>query len=221
MSNLAKGNGYLLLDASSPIVQVGLLEGKEWLAFRESKEEAIDSIFAGTSACLKEANITLKEVDGFIFCEGPGSILGIRLAAMAINGWRSRPAHRQAKVFSFRSLEAVVALLKHMGESMPFHIVSEYRQDRWHLVSVNEDGQCSDLTLVSAAALSKLQGSVYYLPRRKNGPVPPAFIQARAYSLRELPRVLNSANLLRPADKPEAYMPEKPVYVKWDAKRHH
>ena len=210
----------LLLDASSPIVQVGLLKGEAWLAFRELKEEAIDSIFAGTSACLEEAKMTLNDVGGFIFCEGPGSILGIRLAAMAINGWRSRPAHRQAPVFSFRSLEAAVALLKLKGESIPFHIASEYRQDRWHLVSVYEDGKCRDLTLVASAALSKLQGPVYYLPRRKNRPVPPDFIQARDYSLRELPRALNSANLLRHTDRLEAYMPEKPVYVKWNAKRH-
>ncbi len=221
MTSLVKGNVFLLLDASSPIVQVGLLQGEEWLAFRELEEEAIDSIFAGTSACLEEVNMLLKEVDGFLFCEGPGSILGIRLAAMAINGWRSRPEHRQSPVFSFRSLEVAVALFKHKDESIPFHIVSEYRRDRWHLISVNEDGQCMDLTLVAAAALSELQGSVYCLPRRKNGPAPPAFIQARDYSLRELPLVLNSANLLRHTDKPEAYLPEKPVYVKWDTKRHH
>lgn len=211
----------LLLDASASKVQVGLLQGKVWLAFRELEEEAINSIFAGTSACLKEAKMPLEEVAGFLFCEGPGSILGIRLAAMAINGWRSQPAHRQAPVFSFRSLEAAVSLFKHKGESMPFHIVSEYRQGRWHLASVKKDGQCTDITMVETDALSKLQGAIYYIPRRINVPAPPAFIQPRDYSLRELPHVLNSANLLRQTDKPEAYQPEKPVYVKWDAKRHH
>ncbi len=220
MSDIVKGNVFLLLDASASKVQVGLLQGEVWLAFRELEEEAINSIFDGTSACLKEAKMPLEDVAGFLFCEGPGSILGIRLAAMAINGWRSQPAHRQASLFSFRSLEAAVALFKHMGEPMPFHIVSEYRQDRWHLVSVNEDGERIDITLVDTTDLSKLQGSVYCLPRRKNAPVPPVFIHTRDYSLFELPRVLNSANLLHKIDKPEIYLPEKPVYVKWDAKRH-
>ena len=217
---IAPDSILLLLDASASKVQVGLLRGNKWLAFRELDEEALDSIFAGTSACLKEAKMPFEEIDGFLFCEGPGSILGIRLAAMAINGWRSQPAHKQASVYSYRSLEAASALLKHDGESLPFHIVSEYRQDRWHLLSIHEDGQYRDITMVATDALSKLQGSVYCLPRRKNGPVPPDFIQARDYSLRDLPRVINSSNLLRQTDRPDAYLPEKPVYVKWDAERH-
>src|SRR5205085_2213208 len=90
----------LLIDAASAQVQVGWLERHED-GWQHSAEEAGVGIFQAIDAL----NRDVGDAGAFVFCDGPGSILGIRTAAMAIRTWnvlKPRP------VFAYSSL-AVVA----------------------------------------------------------------------------------------------------------------
>lgn len=89
----------LLLDAASLKIQVGWfpgphLDSPRWHA---AEGEAGTELFRGFEAIGAEPGAA----GAFAFCEGPGSVLGIRTAAMAIRAWC---ALRPRPVFAYRSL---------------------------------------------------------------------------------------------------------------------
>src|SRR3954466_7183961 len=93
---LTAHRSVLVLDAASPWMQVGLLQANTPARWQVAEAEAGSALFKGVDAVLKSAGGQLADVDAFVFCEGPGSMLGVRTAAMAIRTWqvlRARPAY--------------------------------------------------------------------------------------------------------------------------------
>src|SRR5258708_30764565 len=93
---LASHGRLLVLDASSTRVQVGLLRTGIPALWRGFDAEAGTGNFAGTEAVLQEAGSMLADIGAFVFCEGPGSMLGTRTVAMALPTWqvlKPRPAY--------------------------------------------------------------------------------------------------------------------------------
>jgi|GEM_PF-178270 len=91
LAQLLDAHGSLLvLDAASARVQVGWLSTHE-AAWSSSHDEAGKALFSGLDSLLKNApaNRSIAAAGAFVFCEGPGSILGIRTAATAIRTWRT------------------------------------------------------------------------------------------------------------------------------------
>ncbi len=89
----------LILDAASLVVQVGWLEIGRTPAWVALEEEAGSGLFRA----LDELGKRPRDADAFGFCEGPGSILGIRSAAVALTTWQ---ALRERPSFAYRSLVA-------------------------------------------------------------------------------------------------------------------
>lgn len=84
---LPMGVPLLFIDASAPQVQTGLWLGGRWLAHRSVQAAALEEIFRSVQSLLTEAKLPFSALGGFIHNEGPGSILGIRLGAMALRVW--------------------------------------------------------------------------------------------------------------------------------------
>lgn len=89
----------------------------EWLALYETEAQALEGLFLGVNICLKEVRLTLKDIDSFIFCHGPGSMMGIRIVAMALRIWKTLPEHSSKPVFVYNALDLSVALLKSDGKN--------------------------------------------------------------------------------------------------------
>ena len=79
----------LVLDASAGTVFVGIVgPDEQWIARQQSTANALEGLFASVEYCLQTAGMGIDSIRGFIYCEGPGSVLGLRLCAMAIETWR-------------------------------------------------------------------------------------------------------------------------------------
>ncbi len=90
----------------------------EWAG---SDEEAGVGVFR----CVEQLAVDLAEVRAFAFCEGPGSVLGIRTVAMALRTWcvmDPRP------VFAYGSL-AVVAQSRGVPNTA---VIADARRGYWH-----------------------------------------------------------------------------------------
>jgi tRNA threonylcarbamoyladenosine biosynthesis protein TsaB len=110
----------LLLDASSRRIQAGLL-GPDDARWASRADEAGVGVFA----CLAELGADPGAVAAFAFCEGPGSILGIRTSAMALRVWdvlRPRP------LFAFQSLAVAAAAAGRPGATL----IADARRGLWH-----------------------------------------------------------------------------------------
>src|SRR5438128_653507 len=101
---LADFGSVLLLDAASARVQVGLLHRDQPARWASSDDESGVAVFR----CLEQLSIEPAEAGAFVFCDGPGSVLGVRTVAMAIRTWnvlKLRP------VFAYHSLAIVARAL--------------------------------------------------------------------------------------------------------------
>lgn len=198
---LARHAPLLVLDAASSRVQVGWLAADGKARWERADEEAGIGVFR----CIEKLGVDVNAAGGFVFCEGPGSILGIRTTAMAIRTWnvlKPRP------VFSFQSL-AVVA---HALEDRNARVIADARRDTWHAFSLN-----GGLKRVSAPELS---GALVMPENFRHWAPLPAGVRTVPYSLAELFGKLSDADLFRTTDAPDAFLHEEPSYVTWTPQIH-
>ncbi|HRE81282.1 MAG TPA: peptidase M22, partial [Opitutaceae bacterium] len=87
----------LVIDTASTLVQVGLIQSARQDVWFSSEEDAGQGLFR----CLEKLPLPLKSIAAIAFCEGPGSLLGIRTAAMALRVW---DAVTPRPLYAFQSL---------------------------------------------------------------------------------------------------------------------
>jgi len=210
----------LLLDASTSIVQTGLLRDGNWLAFYENKNESLNAIFKDTSKCLKKAQSDISAIDGFLICEGPGSILGLRLVIMAVKTWRSTLFPRRSSVYLYRSLEIAAQLLLLQDIEPPLHLISYFKKDIWNLLTVDKDRSFQNLEQVNVQSLKKMSGPLWYIRQREKEYPPPLPVNEFKYSLKTLPALLSQPSFFHEVDDMNEINPGKSEFSKWQAQRH-
>ena len=204
---------FLLIDSSSTCVQAAVLRQNSEPIWSTKPGEAGEQVFACVNDVLTRAGITLDAVDAFAFCDGPGSVLGIRTAAVALRTWqvlRVRPVH------AFCSLTVVAHSLARAGKRS-FSLIADARRDRWHLVAVDADGTLSPLKRVPTAALTGPLITPEGFRSWSKVPVP---VTTVPYSLSTLFPLLGDAELFSPAAEPDAFLHEEPVYQTWTPQVH-
>lgn len=197
---LATHAPLLVLDAASTRVQVGWLVANGTARWENSDVEAGIGIFRGIEAL----GIDVRDAGAFVFCDGPGSVLGIRTAAMALRTWgviAPRP------VFAYGSL----ALAAHALGRKEIKMIADARRDSWH---------CLQLGTLRRVPAGELTGELV-MPEnfRHWSPLPPGVTRV-PYSLAEmLPRVAD-VELFRATAAPDAFLHEEPSYATWTPKIH-
>jgi len=192
----------LLLDASSERIQAGLIsQGSAKWASR--KAEAGVGIFE----CIEELSVDLGAVGCFAFCEGPGSILGIRTTAVALRMWnvlRPRP------MFSFQSLAVAAQAVGHENASL----IADARRSLWHRYRMG-----GVLERVGAPELSGELLSPEGFRHWEEMPAGTSLVSYDLSMLIALPSVAK-ADLFREAPEPDAFLHEQPSYAKWTPQIH-
>ncbi|GHB98038.1 hypothetical protein [Cerasicoccus arenae] len=206
----------LLIDAASPRVFVGLWKGGGWLACATPERPALESIFSGVEQLFYDAKLGLADVGGFVHCEGPGSILGVRLSAMAIRTWRAFPTWARVPVWSFGSLHFAAAAYGAENGSPPPNLISEFRHGRWNLLLAGED----TVMAVDDVVLNDLQEPLVYLRQRKTWQSAPSHAVEWSPDWRNCAHLVETPSLLRPVHEPDVFIAEEAVFQKWSAERH-
>ena len=212
---LATHGCILVLDAASTTVQVGLLRTGTDPVWHSSTEESGKSIFTCTDACLRAAGLTLREIRAFVFCEGPGSMLGVRTVAMAIRTWQSeipRPAYRYQSL----ALTAHFAWTENPGQN--FAVIADARRETWHVQQVDADGRRSTLQRMPLAALP--QTELRTPENFRMWSVVPSTVVTCSYDLPKLVAAASDHDFFHPTDAPDAFQHEAPDYKKWSAQTH-
>ena len=221
MESFRRNQTLLLLDASALETQTGLLRNGQWLAFQRSTGETLETLFQGVSRCLAEARLEFAQVDGFLYCEGPGSVLGLRLAGMALNGWRSLPTNKSAPIYAYRSLSAITRLIElKNGNGQRFHCICKSGKGLWNLYSSGDENTFENLKTVSKEEIENFREPVYLIPLGRNKETPPGNAEIYPYHIEEIPRLLTSEGIFRKAGNPHVYRIGKSAYAKWSGQRH-
>lgn len=205
-----------MLDAAAASVHTGLLRTGEVAVWERSEREAGWALFAGAEACLRRAGGSLPEVGAFVFCAGPGSMLGARTAAMAIRAWqvaKPRPAYH------YQSLAVLARGLGRDGQG-PCVVLADARRQSWHVVSVAADGRSGGLRRVAAAELAAGGEPLVQPAGFRAWTAVPRPAREVAYDPPELFARLAEEDLLTATEHPAGFQPEAPVYQRWTAQVH-
>ncbi|MBC8010095.1 MAG: peptidase M22, partial [Burkholderiales bacterium] len=106
---LARHATLLVIDASSPRVEASLWRDGtvNQAAVDGEASAALPVVVARVLAEAGGAPLRIQDLDAVAFCDGPGSVLGIRLAAASLRVWSVvRPG---LAAYSFHSLPLLAA----------------------------------------------------------------------------------------------------------------
>jgi len=213
------GKPSLVVDGSSASVFVGLLDGSgEWLSQVYQRESAaLEGLFPSVEAVLRTAQYRISEVHNFIYCEGPGSVLGLRLCAMALCTWGCL-SELTVRYLSYNSLQLCSALIavESSGASDAL-LISDWKKDAWNSVLIRK-GQSGAISVVDDRYVNEWSGGpLFYLPQRKGWQKIPEGAVTLEYSPHRLTEVMH---LLKKTEKIELYAANMNVFQKWVPKRH-
>ena len=116
---------------------MGVLSGGRWVGQGLSPDGALEGLFGCVEVALAEAKLKLSDIRSFALCVGPGSVLGIRIAALAVRSWS---ALEPRPIFIWESLAGIARSALTVGEQGPFLVAVESRLKRWHALEVSADG---------------------------------------------------------------------------------
>ncbi len=191
----------LLLDAASERVQVGYFRGGGAFDWTGSDAEAGVGLFR----CIEELSVDIGAVRAFAFCEGPGSILGIRTAAMALRTWgvlSPRP------FFAYTSLGLFARALCGPG----WAAIADARRGHWH--------HCVPGGPVTRVAHASLTGNLKMPEGFRHWSPLPEGVTIVPYVLPYLFALAPDADLFRPVAQPDAFLHEEPQYATWTPMLH-
>jgi tRNA threonylcarbamoyladenosine biosynthesis protein TsaB len=205
---LAKHPVLLLIDSASARVQVGLWTGGKFESslWRTSNTEAGTGVFECVETLLAESNLRISDVDAFVFCEGPGSVLGIRTAAVALRAWRIITP--TAATYAYQSLELVA---RSLGRP-ELNVIADARRHTWHVARLG-----SPLQRVPSAELC---GELVMPEHFRHWTPLPSDVTTTSYDLAALLSGLPDTDLFRTASEPDAFSHEDPTYVTWTPRIH-
>jgi tRNA threonylcarbamoyladenosine biosynthesis protein TsaB len=191
----------LILDAASSQVQVGIVRSREHADWQSSAAEAGVALFR----CVEKLAVDIGDIRAFAFCEGPGSVLGVRTAAMMLRTWsvlKPRP------LFGYCSL----ALVAHGAGDPDVTVIADARRDSWHRYQI-----ATGLARVMAI---DLRGKLVMPENFRNWSALPAGVGRVPYVVADLLRRVADADVFHPTDAPDAFLHEEPNYVTWTPKIH-
>lgn len=212
---LAAHHSLLVLDTAAAITQAGWFTTGRAPRWAKSEEEAGVGIFQA----IADFAVRPGAAGALAFCEGPGSILGIRSAAVALTVWRARRDPDNAPlIFTYRSLELLAATIAPPGVTL----IADARRQSWHALDVAADytwgaierrTQADIAAIATTRALALPGGFRTWTPL----PVPAEQIATLSYDVATLwahPRAAD-ATLWREVAAPDAFQHEDPSYATW------
>jgi tRNA threonylcarbamoyladenosine biosynthesis protein TsaB len=196
----------LLIDSTSTRVQAGLWTPGAATRWHSSDSEAGTGVFACVEALLAQTHRGIAEVAAFVFCEGPGSVLGIRTAAVALRTWQV--INPSAATYTYQSLDLVARSLGRPELS----VIADARRDTWHVARLDHP-----LRRVPSAELS---GELVMPEFFRHWTPLPAELGTTRYDVAASLENLPDADLFRAVSEPDAFTHEEPAYVTWTPQIH-
>ncbi len=216
-SSLCKGKS-LVVDGSNTSVFTGLLgTDGSWIAKNSEATSPLEGLFPSVEKVLQFAQFKISDIRNFIYCEGPGSILGLRLCAMAIQTW-GHLSKSTINYIAYNSLELTATLvIQDYPEVHQGLLISDWKKNAWNSIQLTE-GKFSTITTIDDQSLNDQKDKpLFYLPQRKGWQKVPQRASEIEYNPQRLPEALQ---LLKETKKVRLYASNMNLFKKWIPQRH-
>ena len=203
----------LVLDASSPMIQVGIPDREGWRALKKAEEQAMESLFRSCAELFEELDTGMRKVDAVFYCEGPGSTLGLRIAAALTRTIQWDGSDRQVALFKYNAMD----LATRMTDQTAPTLQAPYRMGS-RLVRF-EEGQA-----IGRKEVHKAEDALLEFPQSHHLPDPRNHLQLPedAWMIEyDLGLVHGLADLLpnsSPCPAAEPFAPKSSTFRKWQPK---
>jgi tRNA threonylcarbamoyladenosine biosynthesis protein TsaB len=221
-SGIYSSGNWLLLDASHPRLQVALLRQQERPLVVIAETPAVEGLIAAAGRVVRDGGIRIQELDGYIYCSGPGSILGIRLTVMAIRSWQIMVAGDSLPVWHYDALSLAGWELHHLGKAnkdKPYGVVSEWRKDQWNGMRFLNGQSTSGIEIWDTQTLAAFNEPIWLLPQKKAWTAA-LDIPEWSNQVIHLGEQACGEQILRSAEHWPIYSPGAQDYCKWSGDRH-
>ena len=217
---LTVNKASLVIDGSGSSVFAGLLDAEnQWLAKVSRDGTPLEELFPVIEVALTESGLSLRDIGSYIYCEGPGSVLGLRLCAMAIETW-SRLYPRSAQYYKYNSLQiSAHALLHSKPDLQDALIVADWKKGAWNALNI-KGRHVGATEVIDDATLGDCEDLIYHLPQRKGWQSPPDKVQTLRYDPSILDTIRDTSGLIRMTDRIELYNSGINTFQKWTPTRH-
>lgn len=215
---VAAHGSVLVLDPCTLHVQTGLLRAGHAPLWHTGGDDSSVHLFASVQSCLAAAGLKPGQVGAYVFCDGPGSQLGIRTAAMALRTWQALRT-TPAPVFTYRSL-LLAALTHARRQPGPFAVVADARRDSWHAVRIAAEGTASPVLRATRAELADWPEPLLTPAGFRAWAQPPRPAGICAYDCAEMAAALTALPLLTAVAEPEPWLSAPITYQTWTGQRH-
>ena len=212
---LATHGSILVLDAASQRVQVGLLQAGKPALWQATLDEAGRGVFAGTEAVLQQGGREIGQIEAFLFCEGPGSMLGTRTIAMTLRTWL---ALKPRPVFSYQSLALAARFAWTRQTGRDLTVIADARRETWHCQPIRADGSLSPLQRLPAGELPA--GELLTPENFRTWAESPRPVTTCSYDLAAIFPAVMDGDHFTATTSPDAFQHEAPEYKKWSAQAH-
>ncbi|MGB0418900.1 MAG: hypothetical protein ACPGF8_04855 [Opitutales bacterium] len=210
----------LVMDGSCPHFFTGILnQAATWSAQRSAIGAPLEYLHSSVADVLAESAIQLADIRSFIYCSGPGSILGLRLCAMAIKTWQFT-APNPVKLWAYDPLQlAAYQYLESQTIEENCWIICAWKQDYWHQVRVH-NGCIQSTRVIRQAELKHYNGPLYYMQQRKKWEQAPGSTRLE-FQPENLHQVLANSQWLRAVSEAKLSELGQSQFEKWNAQAHH
>lgn len=208
----------LVVDGSGASVFAGLLgtNGK-WVARNSEVVSPLEGLFPVVEKVLQSAQLKISDVRNFIYCEGPGSVLGLRLCAMATQTW-GYLCDSTINYIAYNSLELTAALaMRDYPDVSHALLISDWKKNAWNSIELVKGKLGAVTTIDDQSVNSQESKPLFYLPQRKGWQKVPQRANELEYSPQRLPEALQ---LLKKTKTIELYASNMNVFKKWVPQRH-
>jgi tRNA A37 threonylcarbamoyladenosine modification protein TsaB len=202
----------LVVDASGTPIQIGLPTANGWARLENEPGQAMEGIFRLVHLLFDSSDLRLDQVTTLYYCEGPGSTLGLRLAATFVKTllWNGKG---KVRLFQYNALD-LAALIP---DSEPASLQAPFRRGRRF---VRTPGASASLIgnkkiIDEENALSEYPDSLH-LPDNRTSLLELPESSMLPYDLSAINGLNDLKKISVPADEPQPYSPEPMVFKKWE-----
>lgn len=200
----------LVVDASSTPLHLGIPHSDGWENIIQDPGQAMDGLFRAVEWLFKDRTDSLNDVDEIYYCCGPGSTLGLRLAAAFVKTmiWESEG---RISLFQYNALDMASAL---PGFSAKF-LQAPFRMGRRFVRSGSPTTLGRKEILEEDEAIGQYPDSQHLLGQRQIAVKLPDH-KILKYDLEKINGLKILSKISEPAENPVPYSPEPPTFKKWD-----
>ena len=203
----------LVIDGSAREgVRVGVLVDGRWLAESTVAAGALEATTDLAAEVLKKAHLKFIDIKSYAVCIGPGSMLGIRVSAMAVRTWATL---YQRPIYVWESLRLLAEHALEQGVKVPFAVINESRLKRWNYMAV-KSADSFDAPVELEVEEVNAKGLPLVVNHSSN-----LFSNAKVMDdiWSHLPKLFQKKDSLKLEPKPDALNPAAD-YAVWSGERH-